>query len=146
MQIPLKVPYKNTDGKMLTKNNRPFLEGEELQAALDEIQKVNETITDEKKKQKFVNGEILTLRDVLIVSVSTEFPEDQKDHAKMVDEKLRRFAIYSDLQDTTAETEFLEMTPETIVYMRPRVARAFSMIVAGPTLKILDSGSAPKKT
>lgn len=129
MQIPLQAQFMNLEGKPLTSNNVPFLEGEELGEA---------KVRAEAASQKFVNGIPLTMRDVLIVAITTEFPDDQKDHAKIVDEKIKRFGIYQDIAATKKEDASINISTETATYFKSRIARCFSMLVAGPALKILD--------
>lgn len=82
-------------------------------------------------------GEKLTVRHCLISAVVNEFPEDQKPEI-VIQDKLKRFALYQKFQATTTETETLELTADEAAYLKPRIARVFGMIVSGPVMQLLD--------
>lgn len=115
MRIPLKMRFYDPDGKVLTQNNLPL--------AADE-------------------SNAITLRDVCIVALTTEFQEDQNP-SNILDEKLKRFAAYQEFMVTDKHQFEMEIKPEVAAYVKPRIARCFSILICGPACSILDTGIAP---
>lgn len=117
MQIPLKHTFSNPDGTPALKTG-----------AIAEADGSN----------------VLTMRDVCVVALTMEFKEDQENPGNIVQDKLKRFEAYQLFQDTTKDDEFLDIDSDLASYLKPRVARCFAVIVAGPALKLLD-GKVPGK-
>lgn len=83
------------------------------------------------------NSPPITVKDALIIAATNEFPEDQTASPNLVTEKLHRYSIYLKLLKADA-AEVIHFTAEEAAHLKQRVARCFSVIVAGPLFHLLD--------
>jgi hypothetical protein len=113
MKIPMTLTFKKADGTFITQDDLPPTED---------------------------GKNIVTLRDVLIVALTTEFPEDQRDVANIMTEKLKRFAAYQLVMDSVPGDLELMVPPDFVAYVKPRIARCFGLLIFGPACVAMDGG------
>src|SRR5258706_9818534 len=82
-------------------------------------------------------GQILTLYEVLRMAVTMELPEDTKEGVASVENKMKNFDMYLEINKLGKEGE-LEITSDQATYLKPRVAKMYTVLIAGPLLKMLD--------
>lgn len=112
LKIPLKATFKDGDGDIVTMDKLPPSED---------------------------GKNILTVRHCMIAALTAEFQQDQDrmNPMDLVNDKIKRFDLYNRLLGSENE-ETLELAPELAAYMKPRIARSFGIIVAGPLMMYLD--------
>lgn len=79
------------------------------------------------------SGRVMTVKDALKIAVTGELPEDtQGGGQQAIETKMRNFDIYLKIREARDE---VDLTPEEIVHLKPRIAKIFHVLVVGPLLK-----------
>lgn len=78
----------------------------------------------------------VTLRDVFKVAVTAELEGDaQGASQEVLNRKMKNFEIYLKIREAA---ESIELTAEEIVHIKERVIRVYSVLIAGPTVNMLN--------
>jgi hypothetical protein len=81
----------------------------------------------------------ITSRDVLIVAVTHDLPEDAQPGTpgqSLITQKLTRFSLWQKLK--TEEAKFFHFTAEEILLLKDRIAKIFGVVIAAPMFHLLD--------
>lgn len=93
---------------------------------------------DDKPTVDEKTGKPHTLYAVLRNAVAAELKEDTaKEGTASIENRIKNFDIFLDLKKAGEKGE-IELTAEQIAYLKERVARLFTTLISGPTLKYLE--------
>lgn len=79
-----------------------------------------------------------TSRDAIKLALTAELPEDtQGSPQQVLENKMKNFDLYLKVREETGD--FINLTAEEIVLIKPRLGKVFSVLICGPMVKMLDA-------